>query len=113
MRLPPRFSIIRTINRGLAVELGKPLVHKKARCPQATPRPEPFLAGAPGTSDSSTENIPDFADPSVDYMASWGISIKPSLFLSFTQGQTLMSQSDDSSRLSGLLLVLPSHRHFS
>ena len=33
---------------GSAVELEKPLVHKKARCPQATPRPEPFLVGTPG-----------------------------------------------------------------
>ena len=49
VRLPPRLSFIRrTINRGSAVELAKPLVHKKARCPEAAPRPEPFLAGTPG-----------------------------------------------------------------
>ena len=71
MRLPLRLPVIRRmISQGSTVELGKPLVHKKARCPHVAPRPDPFLAGTPGMSDFSTDNIPDFADPFVDDMAS-------------------------------------------
>ena len=71
MRLPLRLPVIRrTISQGSTVELGKPLVHKKARCPHVAPRPDPFLAGTPEISDFSTDNIPDFADPFVDDMAS-------------------------------------------